>query len=84
LRHGRKRIANSTQALQVSDTQILDENPEGPTVGDRMMNREDQDVVIRAAAHQLHPVKRSLHEIERLPEHLTRKILDVARGAFVS
>src|ERR1700733_6651038 len=64
------------QTLNVSKTQILNKDTQSPTVGDGMMNCEDQHVMIGAPAQHIDSVERSLDQIKWLTAYLIGQFFD--------
>jgi hypothetical protein len=62
--------------LHVCKTKILDEHTQGPAIGNRMMYREDEHMVIGPPSKDLGSVKRALNWIERLVEYPFCKLFD--------
>ena len=75
-RHWWKSLVQTHQPLHIGHTQILDEHTQGPAIGNGMMNREDQNVIVGAPPKHFDPVKRSSDQIEWLAENLFRQLFD--------
>ena len=68
LRRGEARRPLPCQPQDIGGAQVLDEGAERPTVGDGMMDGENQQMVVGTAPENVHAIERTLHEIERLAE----------------
>src|ERR1700730_11241452 len=75
-RHWWKSLVEAHQSLHISHTQVLDEYTQAPAIGDGMMNREDQNVLIGAPPKDIDAVKGSTNCIECLAEDLFRQLFD--------
>jgi hypothetical protein len=54
----------------------LHEYTQRPAIGNGMMNREDQYMVIRGPTERFRPIKRALHQIEWLPENFSPQLFN--------
>ena len=75
-RDGRQIRILSTAFLQIRGAEILHKDAEGPAIGNGMMNREYQNVIVGVPAEQLDPIKRALHHVERRVKDLARERFD--------
>src|ERR1700730_11070882 len=71
-----KSLVRTDDPLQISSAQILDKHTQRPAIGNGMMNREDQHMVIGGPTEPLGSVKRSSHQIEWLAENLSLQLFD--------
>ena len=76
LRDRRQSLGRSHHYLDVSCEEILNKNPQTPAVGNGMMNRENQHVLVGRATQISHAVERPLHEVEWRAENLRGQFFD--------
>ncbi len=67
---------HTSYPIHVSRAQILKEHAQCPAIGNGMMNRKHQHVVISGATEHLRAIKRALHQIEGLAENFLRQFFD--------
>src|SRR3954454_14868737 len=67
---GRQLLFSAHSFLQIGGAQIFDEHAKTPAIGNRVVNRTDQHLVIRSTTKNVDPVKRTLEQIEGLGKSL--------------
>ncbi len=65
-RHRGQHFRRSHQLQDIGGEEILHEHPEAPAVGDGVMNREDENVIVGRAAQVDHAIKRPLQRDRRV------------------
>src|SRR6202011_6166224 len=67
---------DTSYPIHVSRAQILKEHAQRPPIGNGMMNRKHQHVIISGETEHLRAIERALHQIEGLAENFLRQFFD--------
>src|SRR3954471_3084860 len=70
---GRKLVVSAQSMLEIGRAEVFDEHAEAPAIGNRVVNRADQHLVVRSTTKNIDPIERTLEQIEGLGKSLERE-----------
>src|SRR5436190_8447188 len=75
----RKLVVSAQSLLEIGGAQVFDEHAKAPAIGNRVMNRTDQHLVIGSTPKNIDPIERTLEQIEGLGKSLEREPFEFVR-----